>query len=127
MRRPIRRGFALMLVVILLASLATAWAVAARQASASFAIDRARSARAARDEGAVYVLGRAIALLETGDPPNATDIDPYSCYLTVPTSMGDRTFVATYLRLGDPNEHRWSVAVAPLLGGSLPDPMPATF
>jgi hypothetical protein len=121
------RGFALMLVLVLLASLGSAWAVASRQAASSFAIDRARSTRAARDEGAVYALGRGIALLETGNPPGATDIDPYLCSLLVETSAGQRVFVVSFLRLGEENEHRWQVNASPMSGNNTPDPMPTSF
>lgn len=106
--RSTRRGFALVLVLVLATLILGAWGVAARHVATTLRIEQARANRARREATrapALSALAAASAALEVGYPPTT----PYQASVVA----GDGTwFVARFTR--DPADPlTWDVAVAP--------------
>jgi hypothetical protein len=110
----------MMLVIISVVVLLLLYSVAYRHTAAALRVETARVQQRQRDEGTMYALARAIALLETGLPPS----DPYVCGVTINTPTGPSPFIVTFSSEGGPN---WSVNARPPILGEDPDPMPISF
>jgi hypothetical protein len=106
-----RRGLALMLVIVYLALVLSAWGVANRQA---VALIRLKDAIARRESGSVDRQARrlsiayALALLETGTPPIPDGQTLYRCEVEIQTPDGSsRLMVLTFQPI---DTSRWSVS-----------------
>jgi hypothetical protein len=110
----------MVMALLFIALLLSIYSVACRQVGATLRIETARALQQQRDEGSVQALARALALLETGLPPQG----PYVCAVTIDTSTGQRSFTVTFASEGGNN---WSVHAAATQPAENPDPMPASF
>lgn len=119
-RAPVRRGYAMMLVLVFILLFLSLLGVAYRQATAALRIETAYAQQVQRDEGSVHAVARGVMLLETGLPPSS----PYVCGVTIATSTGPRSFTVTFTSQGGTN---WSVSAAPTQSGETPPAMPSTF
>jgi len=119
-RTRTRRGYAMLAVLAFVILFVSLLGVAYRQTASSLRLEKARSAQAVRDAGAVHALARAMALLETGRPPS----DPCIRGVTLETPAGPRAYTVTFTSLGDDN---WRVGVAPTGDGVAPAPLPTIF
>jgi hypothetical protein len=114
-RKPSRRGFAMVLVLVFVTMILTVWGVAGRHIASMIRIEQARANRARHDVTklpALAALARSLAALEAGYPPAS----PYTC--SILGSDGTR-FAASFVR--DPERpEEWAVSVAPGADDSLP-------
>jgi len=120
--RPTRRGYAMVLVLVFIATLLCLHSVAYRHVAAALRIEKARVLQRDRDEGRIHALARGLGLLETGLPPDA-----YTCYVIIETSTEPSTWIVTFTR-ESAEQNIWRVAARPR--GSfeeLPPEMPAMF
>ena len=115
-----RSGYALMLVLVFIVLFLALFGVAYRQTAAALRIESVRSQATQRDEGSLHALARALALLETGNPPS----DPYVCGVTIDTSFGPRSLTVTFASEGT---NDWTVHSAPTPPNANPQPMPSSF
>ena len=115
-----RSGYAMMLVLVFIVLFLALLGVAYRQTAAALRIESVRSLQIQRDEGSIHALARALALLETGNPPS----DPYVCGVTITTSTGPHSFTVTFTSEGS---NHWSVHSAPTPPNANPQPMPSSF
>ncbi len=119
-RHRVRRGYALVTVLVFLLLMLTMLAVSQRHLASVLRIEQARTLAESRDEGRMRVMARALELLETGKPPS----DPYACAATVETSQGFESFTATFANEID---DIWIVRVEPTAPGDFPPAMPPSF
>ena len=123
--RPTRRGYAMVLVLVFIATLLCLYSVAYRHVAAALRIEKARVLQRDRDEGRIHALARGLRLLETGLPPS--DPDPYTRYVTIETSTERSTWIVTFTR-ESAEENIWLVAAKPTGPfEDLPLEMPPTF
>ena len=120
--RPTRRGYAMVLVLVFIATLLCLHSVAYRHVAAALRIEKARVLQRDRDEGRIHALARGLRLLETGLPPSAA----YACGVTIQTPTGQRAFTVTFT-LESAEENIWLVAAKPAGPFEDPPPMPAMF
>jgi hypothetical protein len=120
--RPTRRGYAMVLVLVFIATLLCLYSVAYRQVAAALRIEKARVLQRHRDEGRIHALARGLKLLETGLPPS----DAYTCGVTIETPTGPRALTVTFA-LESAEENIWLVAARPTGPFEDPPPMPAMF
>ncbi len=103
-KRPARRGFALMLVMVMTTLILSSWALANRRTAALLQLRQAQVHQLDMTLGSVTemhlaapgpeALGYALALMETGTPPIETnngsgDTQPYLCRKTCRNASGD--------------------------------------
>ena len=119
-RRPARRGYAMVIVLVFIVLFFSLWSVAYRQTAAALRAESVQSNRVRRDEGTTQALARGLALLETGVPPS----NPYVRGVTVNTSTGSRRFTVTFTTAGT---NTWSVQAVPTAAGTNPATMPSMF
>lgn len=127
-RRPARRGFALMLVMVSTTLVLSSWALANRRTSALLRLRQAHVNRLAGMFGTIAethladpapeALAYAAALLETGDPtldhdPESGLPEPYLCRKSCLDASGKAIeFVVRFTP--DPNvEGRWTIEAIP--------------
>jgi hypothetical protein len=115
-----RDGFAMLLVVVFLALVLSVYSLSHRHLATVLRVETARVAQQERDEGSLRALAAAVALLETGLPPE----DPYVCGVVIDTSAGERSFTITYLSDG---ADEWQVTAVPTGPYEDPQPMPDSF
>jgi hypothetical protein len=116
----VRRGYAILLVLVFVLLFLSLLGVVYRQATAALLIETAHAQQVQRDEVSVHAVARGVKLLETGLPPS----NPYVCGGTIPTSTGPRSFTVTFTSLGGTN---WSIHAAPTQASEAPPPMPSKF
>ena len=115
-----RRGFAVILTLFFVLLCTAMLGVLFRFAAATIRIESQRAVQSRCDEGSIRVMARAMAILETGLPPQ----DPYVCAATIDTSGGPRCFTVTFT--GE-DGGTWLVRSEPTVGALSPPPMPDTF
>jgi hypothetical protein len=115
-----RQGYAMVLTLLFVVLMLSVYGVAHRQIAAALRVETVRAAQARRDEGTLAALARGLALLETGVPPS----DPFTCGVTLNTSVGPRSFTLTFASEGI--DH-WSVHAAPTAEGADPPAPPSSF
>ena len=114
-RRRRRRGFALVMVAVQLTLLLSTWGLANRQLGGLMRVEDALQDRARCDAGSLAALARALALLETGLPPE----DDYRCRVALDAGEYDIEFTKG-------NDGTWTVSTSPA-SGTAPATMPETF
>ncbi len=119
-RRPRRRGYALLLIVIFVVLLMSLLGVTWRCVASAMRVASTHSLQVQRDDGSLEALARAMRLLETGLPPNS----PYVCGVLLNTPVGDRSYTVTFTLHEDAT---WSVESRPAQTGENPQPMPDSF
>ncbi len=110
----------MVMALVFIALMLSIYSVAYRHVAEALRIETVRTLTQQRDEGSLPALARAIALLETGLPPQS----PYVCAAIIDTSTGQRSFTVTFTPEG---ENRWSVHAAPTRPPDSPNPMPVSF
>ena len=115
-----RQGYATVLVLLFMVLFFSLWSVAYRHTAAALRFETVQAQRLTRDQGCSQALARALALLETDEPPSS----PYVCGLTVNTLAGPQSITVTFTSDGS---HLWSVNASPTAAGISPPPMPVTF
>jgi hypothetical protein len=115
----------MVLVLVFLTLALCLYGVTQRQIAAMLRTETVRSLQRQRDEGCLQAAGRGLDLLETGFPPT----DPYTCGVTVDTSLGSRSFTVTFTGEGMDAEGKpkWSVRAAPTGPLETPQAMPPRF
>jgi hypothetical protein len=116
-----RRGFAVILTLFFVLLCTAMLGVLFRIAAATVRIESQRAVRSRCDEGSNRAMARALALLETGLPPQ----DPYVCAATINTPGGPRCFTVTFT--GEEDGETWRIRSEPTLGALSPPPMPDSF
>jgi len=114
-----RRGFALVLVLIVIVLLASLTAVVYRTTASTLRMETIKTIQTDRD-GSLHAIARGIALLETGTPPT----DPFIGAAIIQTVRGPRSFTVTFTSHGPDG---WSLYAAPTASDENPPPLPQTF
>jgi hypothetical protein len=120
--KTVRRGYAMMLVLVFIVLFLTFLGIAYRSVATVLRVESVHALQVQRDEGSTQALAAAVALLETGLPPT----DPYVCGVTVQTSAGSRAFTVTF-DLTDATTKTFAIHSAPTPSGETTQPMPDTF
>jgi hypothetical protein len=110
----------MMLVMLFIVLFLSFWSLAYRWTAAALRIEATRSLQASRDEGTVHAVARAVALFETGLPPQS----PYTCAVTITTSAGSSRYTVVMTSTGNST---WTVAAAPTDPNDDPPDMPDSF
>ena len=110
-----RRGYAVILALFFVLLFTAMLGVLVRCAATTLRIESDRAARSRYDQGTVPAMARALALLETGLPPQ----DPYVCCVTIDTPGGPRSFAVTFT--GD-DGGAWRVHSEPAVTGATAEP-----
>jgi hypothetical protein len=119
--RTPRRGYALLLVLVLVVLFSALWGVAYRQIAAAVRVEAVNVQQTQRDQGSTEAVAMGLTLLETGAPPLPW---PYSCAVTLNTPAGPISYTVTFTSEGP---SQWAVSAFPTAVGQSPPPMPATF
>jgi hypothetical protein len=116
--RPRRRGYALLIVLMVILTTTAMAAVHQRHLSAALRVEQARIQSEAYAQGPLAVLAVAIDLLKTGDPPAPID---YSYLHTVGTTA--TLYRISYAVSGT----QWTVTAEPDASAGLLTTLPASF
>ncbi len=119
-RRTTRRGYAMVTVLVFLATMMVLVAINQRHLSSILRVEEQRQATSDFHEGTGRATALALELLESGTPPG----NPYVCSVDIETSAGTKNFTVTFVWNG-PNT--WSVHVEPSSDIISPPPMPPSF
>lgn len=115
-----RAGYAMTLVIVFIVLFLSLLSLAYHQTAAALRVESIRDLQRLRDEGSTHAMARALALLETGEPPSS----PYVCGVTIDTYTGPRPYTLTFTAEA---EGRWSVHAELTQPGDDPQPLPDSF
>lgn len=122
MRRStaVRRGYALMLVLVFVVLFSMLLGVAYRELAALLRAESVAAQQSQRSAGSTVALARALTLLETRRPPES----PYVCGVTIDTPEGPKAYTVTFTAT---DATHWRVNVSPTSPGTTPPPMPSVL
>lgn len=118
-RRPSRRGYAMVVVLVFLALMLSMLAISQRRLGSVLRVESNFAESEIRGDRA-RAMGKALDALWTGPPP----FNPYVCATIVATSIGPKSYTITFNQ--DGSKH-WKVRVEPTAPGDNPPLLPANF